>query len=183
MKDGGHTVQSCRNSANCPFRYLAAQGANQRFNRRPAYVRLGRANEDGVQRGLLRFVHRERSGTFLVPSPLNYDSTFRYHSMCGDSGSWRRTPGNCNCARLNLGRRTGRSLPECASARFGGGKSELRRAVCRITSGMWVSRPTDGQCHRKDTASATPPRFFRIGRGRPWNTERVRLDGPVPVPR
>src|ERR1035441_6388908 len=38
----------------------------------------------------------------------------------------------------------------------GGGKSELRRAVCRITSGTWALRPMDGQCHRKDTASATP---------------------------
>jgi hypothetical protein len=52
-----------------------------------------------------------------------------------------------------------------ASEAAGGGKSELRRAVCRITSGTWASRPMDGQCHRKDTASATPPRFFS-GRSR-----------------
>ena len=59
----------------------------------------------------------------------------------------------------------------------GGGKSELRRAVCRITSGTWASRPMDGQCHRKDTASATP-----LSGGHPWkrNTRvgpacRVRL--------
>ncbi len=58
---------------------------------------------------------------------------------------------------LKAGRRTGRSLPEGWETRFaGGGKSELRRAVCRITSGTWASRPMDGQCHRKDTASATP---------------------------
>jgi hypothetical protein len=56
-------------------------------------------------------------------------------------------------------RRLGRKL-EFA----GGGKSELRRAVCRITSGTWASKPMDGQCHRKDTASATPPGFF----GRGW---------------
>jgi len=38
---------------------------------------------------------------------------------------------------LDIGRRTGRSLPAFhAQARItGGGKSELRRAVCRITSG------------------------------------------------
>jgi len=52
-----------------------------------------------------------------------------------------------------------------AQARFaGGGKSELRRAVCRITSGTRASRPVDGQCHRKDTASANPP-----SGGRPRN--------------
>jgi hypothetical protein len=66
---------------------------------------------------------------------------------------------------LKAGRRTGRSLPEGWETRFaGGGKSELRRAVCRITSGTWASKPMDGQCHRKDTASATPPRFFGSGR-------------------
>ncbi len=36
----------------------------------------------------------------------------------------------------------------------GGGKSELRRAVCRITSGTGASRRRDGQCHREDTATA-----------------------------
>ncbi len=36
----------------------------------------------------------------------------------------------------------------------GGGKSELRRAVCRITSGTRASRPVDGQCHREHTAIA-----------------------------
>src|ERR1035438_4341853 len=45
----------------------------------------------------------------------------------------------------------------------GGGKSELRRAVCRITSGTWALRLMDGQCHRKDTASATP-----LSGGPPW---------------
>ena len=34
----------------------------------------------------------------------------------------------------------------------GGGKSELRRAVCRITSGTDASRHLDGQCNREDTA-------------------------------
>jgi hypothetical protein len=36
----------------------------------------------------------------------------------------------------------------------GGGKSELRRAVCRITSGGGVSKLRYGQCNRKDTASS-----------------------------
>ncbi len=34
----------------------------------------------------------------------------------------------------------------------GGGKSELRRVVCRITSGTLASRPVDGKCHREYTA-------------------------------
>jgi hypothetical protein len=34
----------------------------------------------------------------------------------------------------------------------GGGKSELRRAVCRITSGTEASRPLDGKCNRERTA-------------------------------
>jgi len=71
--------------------------------------------------------------------------------------------GTHNCAKLSTGRRTGRSLPVASRKRMsaGGGKSELRRAVCRITSGMWASRPADGQCHRKDTASATPLAILR----------------------
>jgi hypothetical protein len=36
--------------------------------------------------------------------------------------------------------------------RAGGGKSGLRRAVCRITSGMCASRHIDGQCNREYTA-------------------------------
>ena len=35
----------------------------------------------------------------------------------------------------------------------GGGKSELRRAVCRITSGTDGSSHPDGQCNREHTAS------------------------------
>jgi len=67
---------------------------------------------------------------------------------------------------LTTGRRTGRSLPEAReTGTTGGGKSELRRAVCRITSGTRASRLVDGQCHRKETASATP---LPNGRGPPW---------------
>jgi len=40
-----------------------------------------------------------------------------------------------------------------AGRKPGGGKSELRRAVCRITSGIPVSKLEDGQCNRKQTAS------------------------------
>ncbi len=39
-----------------------------------------------------------------------------------------------------------------AVRRGGGGKSGLRRAVCRITSGIYASRHKDGQCNRKHTA-------------------------------
>ena len=42
------------------------------------------------------------------------------------------------------------SLWSCALG--GGGKSGLRRAVCRITSGICASRHKDGQCNREDTA-------------------------------
>ncbi len=59
---------------------------------------------------------------------------------------------------------------------IGGGKSELRRAVCRITSGIQVSRPEDGQCHREDTASATPVGSFASGQGLRKGLQ-VRLDG------
>ena len=66
----------------------------------------------------------------------------------------------------------------------GGGKSELRRAVCRITSGMRASRPVDGQCHRKHTASATPHRDHVRGiavKGHPGApAEFSRLVAPVP---
>src|SRR5580692_8241495 len=60
---------------------------------------------------------------------------------------------------LDTGRRTGRSLPEIFAQAWvaGGGKSELRRAVCRITSGTRASRPVDGQCHREHTAQRRKP--------------------------
>jgi hypothetical protein len=85
---------------------------------------------------------------------------------------------NPQLRKLPTGRRTGRSLPEgVAQANpTGGGKSELRRAVCRRTSGTWASNPADGQCDRKDTASATPPRFFGNGR-------RASLEPPAPSPK
>ena len=49
-------------------------------------------------------------------------------------------------ATLRSGRRTGRSLPEVLAQAGvpGRGKSELRRAVCRITSGTRASNPVDG---------------------------------------
>ncbi len=49
-------------------------------------------------------------------------------------------------------RAAGRPPPAWLEAFAGGGKSELRRAVCRITSGIAELRPRDGQCHREDTA-------------------------------
>ena len=49
-----------------------------------------------------------------------------------------------------LSSRTGRPL--ASSPDDAGGKSELRRAVCRITSGRMGSSPFDGECHRKHTA-------------------------------
>ena len=58
----------------------------------------------------------------------------------------------------------GRSLPVCErwayaqAAQVGRGKSELHRAVCRITSGGRPSRAVYGKCHRKYTA---PPNCFQ----------------------
>src|SRR5580692_7023316 len=49
-----------------------------------------------------------------------------------------------------VGSWTGRPLP--ASSDAGRGKSELHRAVCRITSGRPGSSPSDGKCHREYTA-------------------------------
>src|SRR4051794_39962242 len=56
-----------------------------------------------------------------------------------------------------------------AARKRGGGKSELRRAVCRITSGLPASRLEDGQCHRKHTASrlAGSVRVKRCGKSAP----------------
>src|SRR6267154_248678 len=45
-------------------------------------------------------------------------------------------------------------LDRTVARRKTGGKSELRRAVCRITSGKPGSSPVDGKCHRKHTAPA-----------------------------
>jgi hypothetical protein len=60
-----------------------------------------------------------------------------------------------------VGSWTGRSLP--ASSDAGRGKSELRRAVCRITSGRVGSSPFDGKCHRKHTAPVFKDLSFGIG--------------------
>jgi hypothetical protein len=69
-----------------------------------------------------------------------------------------------------------------------GGKSELRRAVCRITSGRPGSSPVDGKCHRKHTASSSlwVRRFARLAghdeiRVRP--VPRAQSDGEVRVKR
>ncbi len=51
----------------------------------------------------------------------------------------------------------------CASG--GGGKSELRRAVCRITSGTVGASRLDGQCNRKQTANSDPRQRETRGKG------------------
>ncbi len=53
----------------------------------------------------------------------------------------------------SVGSWTGRSLSASSNAERG--KSELHRAVCRITSGRAGSSPFDGKCHRKYTAPHT----------------------------
>ena len=55
------------------------------------------------------------------------------------------------------------------AARQEGGKSELRRAVCRITSGRTCSSTFDGKCHRKHTAAGVKPevRVKRCGKSAP----------------
>jgi len=53
---------------------------------------------------------------------------------------------------------SGRTVARCKT----GGKSELRRAVCRITSGrapaLLRAGSFDGKCHRKHTARSARPR-------------------------
>src|ERR1700690_2441642 len=67
-----------------------------------------------------------------------------------------------------VGSWTGRPLS--ASSEAGRGKSELHRAVCRITSGRAGSSPFDGKCHREYTARA----FTGAGKG-----EKGREDPPA----
>ena len=80
---------------------------------------------------------------------------------------------------VGVGSRIGRSLPTTNAGLYraawpGRGKSELRRAVCRITSGRPGSGPVgvqetpdetenriDGKCHRKHTAPAGPAALRR----------------------
>src|ERR1035438_9741983 len=50
--------------------------------------------------------------------------------------------------------RLGDAEPTAQAAQVGRGKSELHRAVCRITSGGRPSRAVYGKCHRKYTASS-----------------------------
>src|SRR6185437_9091219 len=58
----------------------------------------------------------------------------------------------------------GRAIAAAQNLRVlsGGGKSELRRAVCRITSGTDGSSHPDGQCNRKHTASPAQARKVRV---------------------
>src|SRR5258708_4841815 len=56
------------------------------------------------------------------------------------------------------GRRLAANAGNSQAARREGGKSELPRAMCRITSGRAPSRALDGKCHREDTAPGASPR-------------------------
>ena len=49
-------------------------------------------------------------------------------------------------------------------AQAGRGKSELHRAVCRITSGRQPVRAVDGKCHREDTAAVDLSDAVRVKR-------------------
>src|SRR5579863_345073 len=85
----------------------------------------------------------------LWMTTLQRESSENLYSRCVSTEPDRAQPtGNENPIRgtLKPGRRTGRSLPEVlAQAGVAGrGKSELRRAVCRITSGTRASKPVDG---------------------------------------
>ena len=89
----------------------------------------------------------------LFPIRIKFSSMRRdYTPKAGSSvrtpNAGSRTPGY----NQSVGSRTGRSLSALSGA--GRGKSELRRAVCRITSGRLGSSVVDGKCHRKYTASA-----------------------------
>jgi len=65
------------------------------------------------------------------------------------------------------GRRLAANARLGEAARKEGGKSELRRAVCRITSGRACSSTFDGKCHRKHTAPLGEVRVKRCGKSAP----------------
>ena len=52
------------------------------------------------------------------------------------------------------GRRLSANAGDSQAAQKKGGKSELHRAACRITSGREPSKALDGKCHRENTAPA-----------------------------
>jgi len=65
------------------------------------------------------------------------------------------------------GRRLAANARLGEAARKEGGKSELRRAVCRITSGRACSSTFDGKCHRKHTVPLGGIRVKRCGKSAP----------------
>jgi hypothetical protein len=67
VKDGRYTVQSSRNPTAGALAYFASQRSDQRLNRGPADICLRGSLENGIQRSLLRFVHRK--GIVLI-SPI-----------------------------------------------------------------------------------------------------------------
>ena len=108
---------------------------------------------------------QKRSNPSSYPVRRENDSTLRYHFACPNAAHLSSA---CSIqhSRYTSSWQEDRAVAAVGVAQAmsdGGGKSELRRAVCRITSGMWASRPADGQCHRKDTASANPPSGGRPG--------------------
>jgi hypothetical protein len=64
MKDGGHSVQSGCNPAPSSLGNFASRGTNQRFNRRPAYIRSRWTEKNAVERVLLRLIHGKETGPF-----------------------------------------------------------------------------------------------------------------------
>jgi len=60
--------------------------------------------------------------------------------------------GRCRSANTDRSTSVGLLRRAGQAAQAGRGKSELHRAVCRITSGGRPSRAVYGKCHRKYTA-------------------------------
>ena len=74
-----------------------------------------------------------------------------YNMSCGYRAGWSlfrlRTPG------YPFTRKIGARMGTLGLRGWKRGKSELHRAMCRITSGKVASRPLDGKCHREHTAT------------------------------
>jgi hypothetical protein len=113
-----------------------------------------------------------RIGDFAETLSLSY-LDFRTSWGVGVKDPERRSlPSATHAALHSKSRRPDDRCRPRIHASAGGGKSELRRAVCRITSGTEVSRPLDGQCNREHTAkfggaSQRKVRVKRCGKSAP----------------
>ena len=113
-------------------------------------------------RQLLHLDHGRRSSVGHRPQPAHHRPITAAcawpvrHTLCSRTGH--------ALIHSSLCRRPDDRCPSPRMRSKGGGKSELRRAVCRITSGMRASRRVDGQCNRKETALDAQAARVRVKR-------------------